>query len=201
MNSGKKPVFTVIAGINGAGKTSLYRVLKGERDLGMRINTDEIAASLGDPRDPITQFRASKQAVRLMDRYISEKTSFHVETTFSGGATQRHLKIAKQNGFYSHLYFLGVDNVEVALDRVHRRMANGGHGIADSYIISKYNAMNGRLHILLPLFDEVHLYDNTDAFRQIAVLKDGRFLDCDSKPPFWFLQLGNFSEINENNES
>ena len=194
MSAADKPVFTVIAGINGAGKTSLYRVLRAERDLGMRINTDEIASSIGDPHDSVTQFKASKQAVMLMDRYISEKVSFHVETTFSGGATLRHLKIAKQNGFYSHLYFIGVDSVEIALERVHRRMANGGHGIADAYIISKYNAMNDKLHTLLPLFDEAHLYDNTDAFRQIAVLRDGKFVDCDSRLPFWFIQLGNFNE-------
>ncbi len=195
MKNETRPVFTVIAGINGAGKTSLYRVLKNDKDLGMRINTDEIASSIGDPKEPGVQFRASKQAVLLMNKYISEKMSFHIETTFSGGATQRHLKIAKENGFYSHLYFVGVDSVEVALERVHRRMANGGHGIADAYIISKYNAMNDRLHTLLPLFDEAHLYDNTDAFRQIAVLKGGKFIDCDARLPFWFLQLGSFNEI------
>ena len=39
--------FTIIAGINGAGKTSLYHVLKNSEDLGERVNIDELAKKFG----------------------------------------------------------------------------------------------------------------------------------------------------------
>jgi len=36
------PTYTIFAGVNGAGKTSLYRILNQYEDLGERVNIDEI---------------------------------------------------------------------------------------------------------------------------------------------------------------
>ncbi|MGL4934213.1 MAG: hypothetical protein ACRC51_01940 [Cetobacterium sp.] len=45
-----KPTYTIFAGVNGAGKSSLYNnlILTTEKDyLGKRINTDEIVKEIG----------------------------------------------------------------------------------------------------------------------------------------------------------
>ena len=183
-------IFTIIAGINGAGKTSLYRVLKEtDKDLGVRINIDELASETGDWRDPRAQIYAGRTAMSMISENIEKGVSFHLETTLPGAAIVRQIKAAKENGFNVALYFVGIDRLSVALDRVHLRMANGGHGIADEFIIKRYAQLNANLRQVLPLCDNAILFDNTVKFRQIAILENRRLVDCDSDLPYWFIDL------------
>ena len=44
--------YTLFAGVNGAGKTSMYRALYLEsKNMGYRINTDEIVSRMGSWKD------------------------------------------------------------------------------------------------------------------------------------------------------
>ncbi len=183
-------VFTIIAGINGAGKTSLYKVLREtDKDLGVRVNIDELALERGDWRDPKAQIYAGRTAMAMITEFIEKGTSFHIETTLPGAAIIRQIKAAKAQGFTVVLYFVGIDRLQVALDRVHLRMANGGHGIADEFIIKRYAQLNGNLRQILPLCDSAILFDNTVKFRQIAIMESKRLIDCDSDLPYWFIDL------------
>ena len=186
-----KPTFTVIAGINGAGKTSLYRVLNGCIDFGDRVNTDEIALELcpENPSSSDVQVRAGKLAVRKIRDCIAARKSFHIETTLPGNAIYKYMVKASEHGFYVILLFVGIDDINVALDRVHRRKANGGHGIADDYIIKRFGSINDNLKKILPVSDEAYIYDNTVKLRQIAVIKSGKVVDCDAHQPYWFMRL------------
>ncbi len=187
MSSGK--VFTIIAGINGAGKTSLYHVLRDSENLGMRINIDELAKEIGDWRDELVQFKAMKSAISMMNESITEGKSFHLETTLPGRSLIRQILRAKEAGFTVVMYFVGVDDVRVAINRVHQRMANGGHGIPDSMILKRFSQLNDNLRKILPLCDGAFLFDNTSKFKQIAILENKRLIDCDRDLPFWFIDL------------
>ena len=182
--------FTILAGINGAGKTSLYRVLKETNtDLGVRVNIDELALEQGDWRDPRAQIHAGRAAMAMISEQIEKGNSFHLETTLPGAAIVRQINAAKENGFTVTLYFVGIDRLSVALERVHLRMANGGHGIADEFIIKRYAQLNANLRLVLPLCDSAILFDNTVKFRQIAIMENKRLIDCDSDLPYWFIEL------------
>lgn len=191
------PTFTVIAGINGAGKTSLYRVISADTPLGERINTDEIAFSLGSVNDPLTQIKASRIAIKKIGEYIASKTSFHIETTLPGQTVEKYVRRAKENGFRIVLYFVGIDDVSVAINRVHRRIANGGHGIADSYILKRYGTLNDNLRLILPYCDDAYLFDNTLKFRQVAYFTENKLADCDSSLPLWFIELMDTQNAND----
>ncbi len=186
--SGRK-VFTIIAGINGAGKTSLYHVLRQSEDLGERINIDELAKQFGGNDDPYANIHAGRTAMDLISTYIEKGVSFHIETTLPGAAISRKIQAAKAHGFTITLYFIGIDDLSVAIDRVHRRMANGGHGIGDQFIIKRFSQLNNNLRIILPLCDDAILFDNTRKFRQIAILENKRLIDCDKDLPYWFIDL------------
>lgn len=182
-------VFTIIAGINGAGKTSLYHVLKDADDLGHRVNIDELAKSYGDWRNPRAQIYAGRTAMASIAEHIEKGESFHLETTLPGGAILKQIKEAKAHGFSVRLYFVGIDDIQVAIERVHQRMAGGGHGIGDSFILKRFSQLNANLRKILPLCDHAILFDNTVKFRQIAILEDKRLLDCDRDLPYWFIDL------------
>jgi predicted ABC-type ATPase len=184
-----RPVYTIFAGVNGAGKTSLYSVLKNMTELGERVNIDEIAFNLGNWRDTIVQIKAGREAMNRINRYISLGLSFHQETTLPGPTIVRHIKKAKAAGFRIRLYYIGLDSIETAIKRVHRRIARGGHGIDDSIIIRRFEHLPRRLRIIMPLCDRVVFYDNTVRFRQIAIMQGDRLLDCDRDLPGWFSEL------------
>lgn len=188
-SSDTNKVFTIIAGINGSGKTSLYKVLKGADELGLRVNIDEIVMSEGDWKDPALQVRAGKAAMHLIDDCIEKGISFHHETTLPGAVVIRQIKKAKEHGFRIVLYYVGIDDVKTAIKRVHKRVAMGGHGIDDRYIIKRYIQLKDRLLQILPLCDTAVMFDNTKKFRQIAVFMENRIYDCDRDLPNWFIDL------------
>ncbi len=184
-----RPIYTLIAGINGAGKTSLYWTLTRGGSLGVRINIDEIVKERGDWRDPRLQILAGREALIRIHDCIDKKVSFHMETTLPGNSIIRQIKRAKENGFEIQLYFVGVESVDIALDRVHRRMAHGGHGIDDQCLIRRYEQLLPNLRKVLPLCDRAVMFDNTVRFRQIALISQNRVVDCDRDLPNWFIEI------------
>ncbi|NSB16088.1 putative ABC-type ATPase [Clostridium beijerinckii] len=63
--------YTLFAGVNGAGKTSIYKsVFFNENYIGKRINTDEMVARIGSWQDNNLQIKAGREAVKMIDYYI-----------------------------------------------------------------------------------------------------------------------------------
>jgi len=59
--------YTLFAGVNGAGKTSLYHAAFENNDVaGVRVNLDEIVRQSGDWRDARVQLNAGKKAIALV---------------------------------------------------------------------------------------------------------------------------------------
>ncbi len=180
------PVAVLFGGVNGAGKTSLYEIISKTESLGKRVSIDEIVSAEGSWRDPVIQVRAAKLAKKLIDGYIESGESFHFESTLTGKVVCRQLEEARKRGFRTVLYFVGIDGSDKAVERVHRRMDRGGHGIDDRAVITRYNAMTENLHRVISLCDEIYFYDNTVRFRQIAIFRSGRVLDEDPILPLWY---------------
>ena len=76
-------IYTIIAGVNGAGKSSLTGALKAERnDLGQIIDVDKITASLGG-----RAIEGGKTAIHKINECLDRGISFTQETTLSGVRT------------------------------------------------------------------------------------------------------------------
>ncbi len=192
-DDGKK--MYLFAGVNGTGKTSLYITLKDKMNLGRRVSVDDIARSLGDWRDPTVQVRAGCVALKEAKTCVARGESFNQETTLPGSVIVKQLKAAKEAGFFITLYFVGVNGVEISIDRVKRRVEKGGHGISEEVIRKRYNTMPDALSRVLPYCDRAFFYDNTELFRQIACYEKGEFTDLDADLPAWFYFVtGHFSQ-------
>ena len=189
MTGSEMPVFTLIAGINGAGKTSLYHILKTEDGLGERINIDEIVKTFGGWRDREAQVKAGKNALKRVDECIVNGISFHLESTLPGMTVLRQIKKAKEHGFVIRLYFVGVDDIDTAISRVHKRMSLGGHGVSDAFIRKRFSRLLPNLRMIIPYSDYSVFYDNTVRIRQIALFIGTHMIDCDRDLPNWFIDL------------
>lgn len=182
-------IYTIIAGANGVGKTSLYQILKSSDDLGERINIDEIVSAKGSWMDKLLQIKATRTAMSLLNKYIANEVTFHQETTLPGNVVLKQIKKAKERGFQIRLYFVSVENVDVALSRVQKRVTKGGHGIDEGLIRKRFEAMPVQLRTILPLCDTASFYDNTVRFRRLALTKGDVIFDRDMDLPAWFNSL------------
>lgn len=168
-----KPTANIFAGVNGAGKTTLYfNAIENMINLGYRINIDEITQSIGDWRDKSTQIRASRIAVKMRKMYIQNHDSFNLETTLCGNAILNLFKELKEKDYQIVLYYIALDSVETAKERVLIRVNKGGHGIDPLIIQKRFYESQKNLLKILPLCDKIYLYDNSKYFVKAAEIEN-----------------------------
>lgn len=178
--------YTLFAGVNGAGKTSIYKsIYYNDNKDEKRINTDEMVARIGSWRDDNLQMQCGREAVKLIRQYINEGTSFNQETTLSGKSIIKNIMIAKSKDFYISMNYIGVNSPEIAKERVKIRVIKGGHGIPEDAIERRYYDSLVNLNKILKVCDEINIYDNTNIFKQIMYIKSGDLIWEDNDLPQW----------------
>lgn len=178
-------IYILFAGVNGAGK-SVFSQTMPEKIAGMsRVNIDEIVKSFGDWRDFNDMKKAASIAVKRINDNFSRGKSFNQETTLCGASILKNIRKAKELGYRIIVYYIGVDSADIAKERVRKRVKNGGHDIPDKDIERRYTESIRRLREIIPICDEVTLYDNTKTFHAVAVYKNGKLLWAESLLPVW----------------
>lgn len=182
-------IYTIFAGVNGAGKTSIYNLLDNKEDLGIRINADEIAQGIGDWRDEIVQLKSARIAIGKINECITNRISFNQETTLSGTGIIRTMQKAKDNGFTIKMYYVFVDSIDTAKQRVRDRVANGGHGIPEELIETRYFKSFEILKKAIIICDSVAIYNNEVMFKNVADIKNGKIEYIDEETPYFMRNL------------
>jgi predicted ABC-type ATPase len=152
----------IIARPNGAGKTTFARdFLPGEAQTLRFINADLIAAGLA-PFDPESaSFKAGRLMLEEIDECVDTGKSFAFETTLSGLAYLRKIELWQRLGYQVKLWFLSLPNEDIAVSRVARRVAQGGHNIPEAVIRRRFKAGLENFHDRYSkVVDSWALYDN-----------------------------------------
>jgi predicted ABC-type ATPase len=187
----KKPVFTLIAGINGAGKTTYYNkmdVADKER-LGLRISPDKLFLEYGDI------LAGGKAALKLKTKCFEEKLSFHQETTFTGRSILKSTDEAKLIGYTVNLIYISVGSAEIAIERVANRVKVGGHSVSDADIIRRYPESLKNLNEQICKFDNVRLIDNTREHTRVLEYVNNDIVFVKEELPQWAkLAVANLQE-------
>lgn len=167
----KKPRLFIIAGCNGAGKTTAsFTVLPEMLDVHEFVNADEIAKGLS----PFNPESVAIQAGRLMiDRVLyllKEGIDFAFETTLATRSYTRLIERAQRRGYFVTLLFFSLPTPEQAVKRVAQRVSQGGHNIAMDVIYRRFTAgLYNFFHLYTPIVDYWAMYDNsTCPTRRIA---------------------------------
>lgn len=154
----------IIAGCNGAGKTTAsFTILPQVLECEEFVNADEIARGLC----PFHPERVSIEAGRLMLERISDlmvkKTTFAVETTLSTRSYVSLIKRAHKAGYKVELIFFWLSSPDVAVERVAKRVADGGHNIPKDVIYRRYDAgIKNFFNIYGDVVDRWVLVDNNN---------------------------------------
>lgn len=176
--------YILLAGVNGAGKSTLYNSVNELNDI-EKINADDIISSIGDWRNFADVVRGGKIAVRKIEACFTRGISFSQETTLCGKSVLTLINKAKTLGYRVVMYYVGVDSIEIAKARVHRRVQEGGHGIDDTLIERRYVESLKHLSLVVDKCDSIMLYDNTEVLRCFGYYKKGNLVLLDDIP-LWF---------------
>jgi predicted ABC-type ATPase len=134
------PTLYVIAGCNGAGKTTAsFTILPEILNCKEFVNADEIAKGLSPFQPEKVSFEAGRIMLTRIRELISVKQDFAFETTLSTKSYLPLLDEARAHGFQLVLFFLYLDSIALAKDRVALRVRNGGHFIPDDVIERRYS--------------------------------------------------------------
>ncbi len=158
-----KPNLYIIAGCNGAGKTTasmtvLPEVLQCEEF----VNADEIAKGLSPFHPEEMAIEAGKLMLRRIDILLEQHKTFAIETTLATRSYKSLIARAKEKGYTVTLLFFWLPSPEMAEMRVAARVASGGHNIPKDVIHRRYwLGLQNLFNIFAPVVDYWSLYDNS----------------------------------------
>lgn len=135
------PILFIIAGCNGAGKTTAsFTVLPELLNVKEFVNADEIAKGLSPFQPEKVSIEAGKIMLRRIDELISQNQDFAFETTLASRSFVSLCNSVKKKKYQICLTFLWLDSKELAIERVKQRVSEGGHNIPTETIIRRYSA-------------------------------------------------------------
>lgn len=154
----------IIAGCNGAGKTTAsFTILPDILDCKEFVNADEIAKGLSPFQPEKVSFEAGRIMLNRINELLSENENFAFETTLSTKSYKNKIIEAKEKGYRVILLFFWLQNIELAIERVKTRVAEGGHNIASEVIGRRYvRGIKNLFEIYLPIVDGAYIFDNSE---------------------------------------
>lgn len=177
--------FTIVGGVNGAGKSSLTGVLRTEiNNLGKIIDVDKITAECGGDL-----IEGGKKAISIINDCLQKEICFTQETTLSGHKTISTIKRATELGYNIRLYYVAINSVEESIERIKNRVEKGGHNIKEGDVTRRFNKRFEDLIEVLPYCNEATFYDNENGFVAIAEYKNGEIEKIGKYTPDWFTEF------------
>ena len=127
------------------------------------VNADEIARGLS----PFHPEGVAIQAGRLMiDRVIhllKEGETFAFETTLSTRSYVKLIQQAQKRGYFVTLLFFALATPEQAVQRVAKRVSQGGHNIPTDVVYRRFEGgLSNLFNLYMPIVDYWALYDNSN---------------------------------------
>ena len=157
-----KPTIYVIAGCNGAGKTTFAKAFLPHEVKCLRFyNADEIARGLS-PLDPSAgAIKAGRLLLSEVRESIGRHETFALESTLSGKTYVHIFNSALSSGYDLELHYLWLSHVEQAIARVRRRVRTGGHNVPVHDIRRRFRRSYAHLiDDYLPLATRWAIWDN-----------------------------------------
>lgn len=163
------PKIIIIAGANGAGKTTFAReFLPNEAHCPTFVNADLIAAGLSPFAPETVAMTAGRLMLKMLDDLTSERKSFAFETTLSGKGYAQKIKQWQGLGYHVKLIFLELPDAETAIRRVASRVAQGGHDIPEITVRRRFAAGLNNFHQLYkPIVDAWLHFDSAESIPQL----------------------------------
>lgn len=158
----------IIAGCNGAGKTTASRTILPKSLLVKEfVNADEIAKGLSPFNPEGVAIEAGRLMLERIKYLLSKGESFSIETTLATRSYVKLVREASKSGYMVHLIYFWLNSPQLAVERVAERVSEGGHNIPYDVILRRY--AKGVDNLFKLFMDEVDIwviYDNSQYHRE-----------------------------------
>jgi predicted ABC-type ATPase len=172
--SSDRPTFWLIAGPNGVGKTTFaFKRLKAISGSIRFVNLDEIARGLSPIEPKAAERDAARVALVRARQFIAARETFSMETTLSGATHLELARQAKAAGMAFHLMFFSVRSPVICLERIARRVAEGGHDVPREMVLRRFERSFQRLREIVPLADLWRVYEASGVQPELVIEGQG----------------------------
>lgn len=158
------PTLHVLAGVNGAGKSSLGEQAF-QREGSPVFNPDTAARDIGTLHPDISPALANAHAWQigksLLEQAVAEGLDYRFETTLGGRTIAQLLERAARSGHRLHVWFCGLESADLHIRRVRSRVAHGGHDIPVEIIRERWTRSRENLIRLFPFIGHLRVFDNS----------------------------------------
>lgn len=158
------PNLYIIAGCNGAGKTTAsYTILPELLNCNEFVNADNIAAGLSPFKPESVALEAGRIMIGRINNLLESEADFAFETTLSTRSYISFIRKAQGKGYTITLLYFWLSSPQLAIRRVAKRVSRGGHNIPDDVIIRRYyRGINNLVNLYIPVCDKWLVMNNKD---------------------------------------
>ncbi len=170
-----QPKLYIIAGCNGAGKTTAsYTILPEIFGCREFVNADEIAHGLSPLRPEKVAIDAGRIMLRRIDKLLRAGETFAIETTLATRSYFSLIRRAHSLGYIVELIYVWLCSVALARERVARRVAEGGHDIPSHVVERRYRmGLKNLFELFIPAVDLWTIVDNSEGLLELVAASEG----------------------------
>ncbi|MFI5135522.1 MAG: zeta toxin family protein [Chitinophagales bacterium] len=174
------PELYIIAGCNGAGKTTVaFTMLPEFLHCREFVNADEIAKGISPFEADKISFLSGRLMLARITELISQEEDFAFETSLSNLAYGSLIKKARDRGYHVTLIFLYLKSELIAFRRIINGVKDGNHFMPDDVVARRYKrGIKNLFNLYLPLADHWMVIDNSDVNPEM-IASGGRDMDMD----------------------
>ncbi len=150
------------------------------------LDPDAIARETNPQNPSQVAISAGREVLESWRRFIAERVSFAIETTLAGVGPLVRIREARDAGYLIHVHYVAIDTRELNIERVRRRVRQGGHGIPERDIRRRYERSLANASQVLALAERATLLDNSShQTNTIAEIESGKVSWAARSLPAW----------------
>ena len=163
------PNIYIIAGCNGAGKTTAsFTILPEMLNCKEFVNADSIAAGLSSFNPESVAIEAGRLMLSRIHELMTARVDFAFETTLATRSYVWLVKAAEHVGYKVKLVFIWLDSPLTAIQRVADRVAEGGHDIPNDIIERRYfRGIFNLISLYIPVCDSWIVVNNKNVVPEV----------------------------------
>lgn len=171
-----RPIFWIVAGPNGCGKSTFYNRtdIEGWGGSVWIINPDLLTSKIVES-EHIDLDAANLAAVQRIETWLEASIEAYqtigVETVLSSDKYRRLVERAQERGFEVRMIYVVLDSLKLQLDRIRQRVAEGGHDVPADKVEARRARSFEQLAWFARHVDRCWIFENSTGEPELVVAK------------------------------